>query len=134
MVREVMRGAADGAAVVAGKAATRIVAGKLPMIPKTGALGLVAQLGVAFGVSYLAKFAPAKARAYVRAGAYSAVIEDAVVGLNIPLVSPALDAYPLNAYPSELQALPGSNDGSSLTELDDYADEFSSYPRGVYVN
>lgn len=125
-----MQGVADGAAVTAGKAATRIVAGKLPMLPKNGPLGLVAQMGVAAVVGYLSKYAPASARPFVRAGAFGSVIEDAVVGLKVPLLSASLDAYPLDAYPlnayPSLAALPAGGE-RLMTDLPAFAGGYNGY-------
>lgn len=122
LLATVMRGAKAGAAVTAGKAAARIIGSKLPL-PKTGPLGLVSQLAVAFGVSYLAKKAPAGSRAFIEAGAFGAVIEDAIVGLNLPMVSSALDAYPLSAYPGFGALYEGDAAG-----LDSDLPAFAAYP------
>lgn len=120
----VKRGLMDGAAITAGKAATRLVAGRLPMLPKKGAAALAAQLAVAAGVSFVAgKFAPVRHRAMMQAGAFASVLEDAIVAAKVPLLSPALDAYPLAAYASPFAALPSGDEGNLLaTDLPAFGD------------
>lgn len=98
----VFRGVKDGATVVAGKAATRIVSGLLPL-PKDGVMGIAVQ-GVSAIIVGLAgqKFLGRDAGRLLLAGGFAAPIESFAKGL--PVVGAALsDDYgyslPVGEYP-----------------------------------
>lgn len=95
-----MAGVQDALAVTAGKAAVRLVPAQLARfgLPSTGPAGIAVQLVTALAMGAVAertvgkRFAP-----FVVAGAIQAPLEQVIRDLNIPILSPALAAYP--GYP-----------------------------------
>jgi hypothetical protein len=102
-----MTGLVDAAEVLAGEAATNVIAGYIPV---TGAaLQAAAKVGAAVIVAYVGKkFVGANFAKMALAGGLAAVIRGPVKAANIPIVSAALgdaDYYAVGAYPQG--ALPG---------------------------
>lgn len=95
------QGLKDAAGVVVGKTAARALPQVLGL-PQAGAMGLgiqaVAALVVGYGAS---RFLGHDVGRMVLAGGLAAPLESAVKQMNIPIVSAALSAYPLGAYPGE---------------------------------
>jgi hypothetical protein len=115
LARQLTDGAMHAVSIVGGKAAVGIVSGLLPAtLPSTGVGGMAVKAGTAIAVGLVAgQFLPRDVADYVLAGALSKPIEDQVVALGIPHISPALAAYPnrgrqLAAYAQARRRLAGS--------------------------
>lgn len=100
IVRQLTEGAVGAFQVLSGKALARVVPEMVGM-PKEGPTGLAIQGAVAIFAGMMARqFFGAEAGKMVLAGALTAPVETLIVAANIPVISPALSAYPmLSAYP-----------------------------------
>lgn len=122
IVGQLQQGAIDAGWIVAGKAATRIIAGFVPAVGGGQAVQIAVQAAAALAAGYAGRYISPNASRMVLAGGLSGVIESFVKQLNIPYVSAALGdglyepnplavgAYPqqgVSAYP---QLLSGSDE------------------------
>lgn len=122
---QLQQGAIDATYIVAGKAASRIIAGFIPIGAGGVAVNLAVQAAAAVGAGWVgSQFLGRDAARLMLAGGLSGVIETFVKSLNIPFISPALGddfytpgplavgAYPqvpgVAGYPQALMA--GSSD------------------------
>lgn len=112
IVGQLQQGAIDAGYIVAGKAASRIIAGFIP-VSGGQALTLAVQVAAALGAGYAGKFISSNASRMMLAGGLAGVVESFVKGLNIPYVSAALgdDIYSqgqfaVGAYPQQISAYP----------------------------
>lgn len=107
-------GVKGGAGVVAGKAISRAVPALIGIQPQ-GYLGLAVQAGVGVGAYMLAdRFVGRENARNVLYGAFGGVIESAIRGWNIPVLSPALgDETELHAIAGYVHGyLPAGTDGA----------------------
>jgi hypothetical protein len=89
LVKDTVQGLKDGAAVLIGKASTRVVSSYIPIGTNTGVVGAVKQVVVAVGVGFAAKKLVKRGdfARFVTAGGIAAALESIVKGLNIPILS-----------------------------------------------
>jgi hypothetical protein len=89
LVKSTVQGLKDGAAVLIGKASTRVVSSYIPIGTNTGVVGAVKQVVVAVGVGFAAKKLVKRGdfARFVTAGGIAAALESIVKGLNIPILS-----------------------------------------------
>lgn len=103
----ITKGATGAFQVLAGKAIARVLPEQLG-IPTAGTTGIAAQAGIALLVGMFGKqLFGAKAGEMLLVGALTAPVESIVVAANVPVLSPALSAYPslsygMSAYPKAL--------------------------------
>lgn len=100
IVRQLTDGAVGAFQILTGKALARAIPEMVGM-PKEGPTGIAIQGAVAIFAGMMARqFFGAEAGKMVLAGALTAPVETLIVTANIPVISPALSAYPmLSAYP-----------------------------------
>lgn len=122
MMGNVMKGLKGGTGVVLGKAAVRALP-TLVRLPTAGVLGAAVQglTGVILA-PVVQKFLGGEWGTAFLYGAFAAPIESLIVGMNIPLLAPALSAYPgagLSAYPGggPLGAIPTPHGIPTLAEV-----------------
>ncbi len=115
IVGQLMNGVQDAAWIVGGKAASRIIAGFIPIGAGGMAVNLAIQAAAALGAGYVGRFISPNASRMMLAGGLAGVVETFVKSLNLPLVSQALgdDFYttpPLavGAYPGQFGAYAAS--------------------------
>ena len=79
----------DAAAIVVGKAATRVVSNLIPIGTNAGVIGAVKQVAVAVGVGFAASKLVKRGdfARFVTAGGIAGALETIVKGLNIPILS-----------------------------------------------
>lgn len=121
------RGAKDAFFVLIGDAGVGAVP-RLVNLPTTGLVGTIVELATAVLVGMgVHKFGGGEAGRFAVAGGLARVGRSIVVGAGVPILAPALSAYPGNlaAYPGNLAALP-SGARSTLT-LGDMMDEEESF-------
>ncbi len=122
IVANLTDGAIGAAQVLTGKAVVRMGADLLPANLRTGGMmvGPAVQVALAILIGTLAEnFVSKKTAHMILVGGFVAPVEELIVSLNVPFLSPALSAYPqLRAYPQDLLA-----DGSVLG--------LSAYPQGM---
>lgn len=111
---QLQQGAIDAGFIVAGKAASRIIAGFIPVGAGGMAINLAVQAAAALGAGYVGRFISPNASRMMLAGGLAGVVETFVKGLNIPFISPALGddyytpgALAVGAYPQQISAYPG---------------------------
>lgn len=116
IVGQLQQGAIDAGFIVAGKAASRIIAGFVPVVGGGQAVQIAVQAAAALAAGYVGRYISPNASRMMLAGGLAGVVESFVKGLNIPYVSAALgdDYYtpgPLavGGYPQQNQvgAYPG---------------------------
>jgi hypothetical protein len=84
----------DAVQVLAGKAAARIIPEQFG-IPKEGTTGIAAQAAVAVAVGIFGRqLFGADVAKMMMAGALTAPVESIIVQADVPVLSPALSAYP----------------------------------------
>lgn len=112
IVGQLQQGALDAGFIVAGKAASRIIAGFIPITTGGQAVALAVQAAAALGAGYVGRFISPNASRMMLAGGLAGVVESFVKQLNIPFISPALGddfyapgALAVGAYPQA--AVPG---------------------------
>lgn len=94
IMKQLTEGAVGAFQVLSGKAVARIVPQTVGL-PTDGAAGLATQAGVAVVLGMLAnRMLGREAGKMILVGALTAPVESFIVGANIPLLSPALSAYP----------------------------------------
>ena len=94
IARQLTQGATDALQVLAGKAVARTLPQMLGMGIEN-ATGIAIQAAVAIGVGMVGRqFFGAAAGKMMLAGALTAPVETLIVAANIPILSPALSAYP----------------------------------------
>lgn len=98
-----MRGIKGGTGVVLGKAAVRALP-SLVRLPTTGVMGAAVQgvTGVLLA-PFVSRFLGGEWGTAFLYGAFAAPIESLIVGMNIPVLGPALSAYPGEG----MSAIPG---------------------------
>lgn len=98
MVRTLTEGATGALAAIVGKAAARAIPQQFGL-STVGTMGIATQGGVALLLGIVASKLPMarKHAPFIVAGALMAPMEEIVRSLNIPVLSPALAAYP--GYP-----------------------------------
>lgn len=90
LVGQLKEGAQGAAGVLVGKAATNLVASRVPL-PQDGIAGLAVKAGIGLAIGYGAsRVAGAKFGQYVLIGALLGPVETAVRMLNIPVLNQAL--------------------------------------------
>lgn len=104
LVRQLVGGVKDAAAIVGGEAAARIIP-TMAKLPKEGPVGLAVQAAAGVAAGYLAnRFMGREVGRLVLAGALSAPLKTALVAARVPVLSPALSpatqAEALGAYKS----------------------------------
>lgn len=105
IIGRVTTGVQDAAGVLAGKAAARAIP-ELIGFRQSGVAGMGVQLLSGIVAAYVADmFLGAKFARQVMAGALLAPMESAIIGANIPILSPALAGGPL--LPAGVAAYPG---------------------------
>ncbi len=104
IVKTLIDGVQNAGAAVLGKAAARAIPQQFGF-QTTGPMGIAVQAGVAIVVGMVADRVARKQAPFIVAGALMAPIESAIRDFNIPILSEALGAYPLAAYPG-LPSLP----------------------------
>lgn len=101
MMRRVTEGLKGGVGVVLGKAAARAIPTFIGQ-PRTGPIGIGLQaLAAVVLTPVVAKFAGGEFGKAFLYGGFAAPLEGLAVGMNIPILSPAL-----SSYPDELRAIP----------------------------
>lgn len=124
IVGQVMQGAQDAAAVVAGKAVTNVIARMVPVTSTAPALAVRTAIAVAAGIAARA-FLGADVGRMVLAGGLTVPIETVVRSANVPMITGALSsdeditrllragmgAYPLSGH-EHRRVSPGSGVGS----------------------
>lgn len=122
----VQQGAIDGIWVVGGKAVTNALPSLIGLSP-VGALGLGVKALAAVAAGYVFGMISPNAGKLATASGFASIYEPFIVGLNLPLISPALadDDYGYAAYPEV-----GSGGVASYPEsgVGD-EDEFAAYPQ-----
>ena len=94
ITQDVTTGAVDAVQVLAGKAAARIIPEQLG-IPKEGTTGIAAQAAVAVAVGIFGRqLFGADVAKMMMAGALTAPVESIIVQADVPVLGPALSAYP----------------------------------------
>ena len=118
----VTQGAVDGVWVVGGKAVTNALPSLIGLSP-TGALGLGVKALAAVAAGYIFGMFSANAGKLATASGFASIYEPFIVGLNLPLISPALadDDYGYAAYPDTISSYPESGVGDE--------DELAAYPQ-----
>lgn len=118
----VTQGAVDGVWVVGGKAVTNALPSLIGLSP-TGALGLGVKALAAVAAGYIFGMFSANAGKLATASGFASIYEPFIVGLNLPLISPALadDDYGYAAYPDTISSYPESGVGEE--------DELAAYPQ-----
>jgi hypothetical protein len=102
MMGRVMEGLKGGAGVVLGKAAVRAIP-TMARLPRTGPVGIAVQALVGVVVApFVDRFLRGWGKPFLY-GAFAAPLESVVVGLNLPIIGPAL-----SSYPDELSAIPAT--------------------------
>lgn len=112
IIGQLQQGLVDAGFIVGGKAASRIIAGFIPVGAGGMAVNLAVQAGAALAAGYVGRFISPNASRMMLAGGLAGVVESFVKSLNIPLVSNALGdgdiynpgALAVGAYP---QSVPG---------------------------
>lgn len=109
-VRMATTGVKDAAAIVVGKAATRVVSNLIPVGTNVGIIGAVKQVAVAVGVGYAASKLVKRGdfARFVTAGGIAGALETIVKGLNIPILSANLGDG------AEYAAVTGAGAGSTM--------------------
>lgn len=89
VVKLAVQGVKDAAAIVVGKAATRVVSNLIPIGTNAGVIGAVKQVAVAVGVGFAASKLVKRGdfARFVTAGGIAGALETIVKGLNIPILS-----------------------------------------------
>ncbi|MEE8177703.1 MAG: hypothetical protein V3T65_06890 [Acidobacteriota bacterium] len=106
IIQQLTDGATGAFQVLIGKATARSVP-QMIGLPAEGAFGIAVQAGVGIVAGMLAhQMFGKRAGDFVLAGALTAPLESIIVAANIPILSPALSAYPqlMSAYPALPQA------------------------------
>ncbi len=119
----VTQGAVDGIWVVGGKAVTNALPSLIGLAP-TGALGLGMKALAAVAAGYVFGMISPNAGKLATASGFASIYEPFIVGLNLPLISPALadDDYGYAAYPDAgVGAYPDSGVGDD--------DDLAAYPQ-----
>ena len=118
----VTQGAVDGVWVVGGKAVTNALPSLIGLSP-TGALGLGVKALAAVAAGYIFGMFSANAGKLATASGFASIYEPFIVGLNLPLISPALadDDYGYASYPDTISSYPESGVGDE--------DELAAYPQ-----
>lgn len=118
----VTQGAVDGIWVVGGKAVTNALPSLIGLSP-TGALGLGVKALAAVAAGYVFGMISPNAGKLATASGFASIYEPFIVGLNLPLISPALadDDYGYAAYPDAISSYPESGVGDE--------DELAAYPQ-----
>ena len=120
----VTQGAVDGIWVVGGKAVTNALPSLIGLSP-TGALGLGVKALAAVAAGYVFGMISPNAGKLATASGFASIYEPFIVGLNLPLISPALadDDYGYAAYPevAGVSSYPESGVGDE--------DELAAYPQ-----
>jgi hypothetical protein len=127
VVATLTRGAKDAFWVLAGDAGVGAIP-RLVGLGTTGVVGTIVELASALGVGMIVhRFGGGEAGRFAVAGGLARVGRSIVIGSGIPVLAPALSAYPGNlaAYPGNLAALP-SGPRSTLTLGEMMADEEES--------
>jgi hypothetical protein len=119
----VTQGAVDGLWVVGGKAVTNALPSLIGLSP-VGALGLGVKALAAVAAGYVFGMISPNAGKLATASGFASIYEPFIVGLNLPLISPALaddDGYGYAAYPDTISSYPESGVGEE--------DELAAYPQ-----
>jgi len=100
VVKLATQGVKDAAAIVVGKAATRVVSNLIPIGTNAGVIGAVKQVAVAVGVGYAASKLVKRGdfARFVTAGGIAGALESIVKGLNIPILSANLGGDEMAAF------------------------------------
>ena len=126
LMGRVQQGAIDGIWVVGGKAVTNALPSLIGLSP-VGALGLGVKALAAVAAGYVFGMISPNAGKLATASGFASIYEPFIVGLNLPLISPALadDDYGYAAYPEVggggVASYPESGVGDE--------DEFAAYPQ-----
>ncbi len=117
----VQQGAVDGIWIVGGKAVTNALPSLIGLAP-TGALGLGVKALAAVAAGYVFGMISPNAGKLATASGFASIYEPFIVGLNLPLISPALaDDYGYAAYPEDLSSYPSEGVGDE--------DDLAAYPQ-----
>lgn len=127
IVEMVVQGAKDAGAIVAGKAATNVIAQHIPFGAGSPTMDLAKQIVSAAIVGIAARrFVPRDVARLVFAGGLVAPVENAVAKLNIPVLSPALSgglgSYPMLGAYYQPPALPVSVAVNGVSGIGEHAD------------
>lgn len=124
LMKSAMNGVVDGAYGVAGKAATRAVAGMLGM--NEGIVGYLVQAGLGVvGGALVHGFSKEGARAFVQ-GAMMGPIESVVASANIPVISAQLSGYNNFILPTAYNA--GLLSPGPAVGMQGYPPSYAGYP------
>jgi hypothetical protein len=120
----VTQGAVDGIWIVGGKAVTNALPSLIGLAP-TGALGLGVKALAAVAAGYVFGMISPNAGKLATASGFASIYEPFIVGMNLPLISPALaDDYQYAAYPEVAGVSSYPESGVGEDESD-----FAAYPQ-----
>lgn len=98
VVGQIKEAGINAAQILVGKAATKVVSDKIPFGPTSGPIAIAKQVAVGTALSIaVRRFAGNRFALNFLTGAILVPLEATVKSLNIPIISPALSAYPQGA-------------------------------------